>query len=339
MNSKKVIVVGGGIAGLEAASLLSEKNHEVTIIEKETKTGGNAASWYKLFPDKRKASEVFDYLEEKIKKQKVKIVTGEKVDDIVKQDAGFKVVTSNNEFAADSVLLATGFKLFDSERKEEFGYGIYDNVITSVDLEKMFKSGNKILTKQGNSPKRIAMIHCVGSRDEKSGNRHCSKVCCITAVKQAMELREFVPDAEIFCFYIDLRMFGAGYEELYREAQEKYAIQFIRGRLSEAAENMNGSLQIKAEDTLSGRPLKMKIDLMVLMPGMEASEGTRILSSKLKIQNRMGAFIKPLDSHFNTNKTEIDGVFIAGTCTGPMTITETFNDARSAAIMIDNYLK
>ena len=106
----------------------------------------------------------------------------------------------------------------------------------------------------GNTPKRIGIIHCVGSRDEKVCNYHCSKLCCITGVKQAIELRELLPDTEIFCFYMDMRMFGPGYEEMYRAAQEKYNIKFVRGRLSEAAENLNKQLQIRSKTRLSGNP-------------------------------------------------------------------------------------
>ncbi len=123
-------------------------------------------------------------------------------------------------------------------------------------------------------PQRIGFIHCVGSRDEKVGNLHCSKVCCVTAVKQAIEVKEMLPHAEIFLFYMDLRMFGRHFEELYKEAQQKYGIQFIRARLSEAFENPDGSLQIRIEDTLLAKPMKMTLDLLVLMVGIQPDKKT-----------------------------------------------------------------
>jgi len=113
----------------------------------------------------------------------------------------------------------------------------------------------------------------------------------------------------------------------------------VRGRLSEAAENIDGTLQVKAEDTLSGRPLKMKIDLMVLLAGMEPSCGTRSLGKQLGLNNRMGQFLKPVDEHIAPNTSNIEGLFYAGTCCGPMTINETMTDARSAAVMIDEYVR
>ena len=238
----------------------------------------------------------------------------------------------------DSLLVSTGFKIFDARRKEEYGYGIYENVITSVELENMFYN-HSIKMANGNTPKRIGIIHCVGSRDEKVCNYHCSKLCCITGVKQAIELRELLPDTEIFCFYMDMRMFGPGYEEMYREAQEKYNIKFVRGRLSEAAENLNKQLQIKVEDTLVGKPLRMTLDMMVLLVGMESSEGSRQMADTLGLNLAPNGFIKSQDPHYRNNNTNVEGVFVAGCGSAPMNLTDTLADARSAAMNIIEYIK
>ena len=165
-------------------------------------------------------------------------------------------MNNSYELTADAILVTTGYDLFNASKKEEYGYGIYDNVITSAELEKLFSEGKSIVTSKGLPPKRVGFIHCVGSRDEKVGNKYCSKVCCVTAVKQAIELKERIPDVEAFCFYMDLRMYGMHFETLYRDSQEKYGVNFIRGRLSEACENIDGTILIKVEDTLAGRPLK-----------------------------------------------------------------------------------
>ena len=339
MTNKKIVIVGGGIAGLEAAASLSERGHSITIVESKATLGGNVSNWHKLFPTLRDSSEVIDYLTKRIDNPKISTLINTKVENIKKNNGGFSVEANGMALDADAVLIATGYDLFDSRRKEEFGYGIYDNVISSADLEERFKAEKPITSANGSELKRVAFIHCVGSRDEKAGNHYCSKVCCVTGVKQAIELRQRLPRTEIICFYIDLRMFGAGFEELYREAQEKWGIQFVRGRLSEAAENMDGSLQIKAEDTLSGRPLKMRTDMIVLLAGMEPSCGTTALGKNIGLKQRMGTFLQPQDEHLLSNKSSIDGLFVAGTCTGPMTINETITDARSAVVMIDEYLK
>jgi heterodisulfide reductase subunit A len=136
----------------------------------------------------------------------------------------------------------------------------------------MFRKG-EIVTADGTVPVNIGIVHCVGSRDEKVGNLYCSKLCCVTAVKQAIEIREHLPESKVYCFYMDMRMGGAYYEELYREAQETWGVNFIRGKVSEASETIDKKVVIKVEDTLAGRPLKMQVDLLILMAGMEMSEG------------------------------------------------------------------
>ena len=183
------------------------------------------------------------------------------------------------------LVVATGFDLFRSERKEEYGYGIYDNVITSADLEIMFRKGEVKMT-DGRSPERIGIVHCVGSRDEKVGNLYCSKLCCVTAVKQAIEIKGNLGESKVFCFYMDMRMGGAHYEELYRESQEKYGVNYIRGKVSEVCETINNRLVVKVEDTLAGRPLKMELDMLVLMAGMEMSEGRKNSCDEAGTENR-----------------------------------------------------
>ena len=337
--TKKVVIIGGGIAGMEAASALSQMDIDVLLIERKQQLGGHVGEWDHLFPNFRTAKEITRSLLHDLQDKHIKICTNTEITGISKKSGKFEVRTTQHQcFKADSILLSTGFDLFDARKKEEYGYGIYENVITSADLEKKLKESDILTLASGGVPKRIAMIHCVGSRDEKSGCFHCSKVCCITAVKQAIEIRQKLPRAEIFCFYMDLRMYGKKYEELYREAQEKWGIQFVRGRLSEAAENMDGSLQIKSEDTLSGRPLKMIVDLMVLMIGMVPSESTTFFGKMLGMHFSEDGFIDHADVHLENNVTNVPGIFTAGTVTSPMTITDTISDARSAALKIATYI-
>jgi heterodisulfide reductase subunit A len=270
----------------------------------------------------------------------LKILVNVTIVDVQRDGKQFRIWLSDGQGVTVSVvLLTTGFKLFDAHRKEEYGYGIYDNVITSADLERMFTLGKPVVTKNGKPPQRVAFIHCVGSRDEKVNNRHCSKVCCATAVKQACEIKQMYSDAEVYCFYMDLRMFDRHFENMYLDAQMQYGVIFVRGRLSEAAECIDGRVTIKAEDTLMGKMLKISVDMVVLMTGMEAAEETEKLAGMLKIATGKDGFLNPVDEYLQGNLTREKGVFVAGTCTGPKTIPETLADARAAAIMIDEYLR
>jgi len=336
--SKLVAVIGAGPAGLECASALAKMGISVKLFDRDTNTGGHLQSWNELFPDRRKSSDVLQLLQSNSSRL-IEVNANSKVNRIEKSDKSFQIHTQeNNPAHVDAVVIATGFDLFDARRKEEYGYGIYENVITSADLEKIFKSHESIKTNDGKVPKRIGFVHCVGSRDEKVGNLHCSKVCCVTAVKQAIEIREQLPDTEVFCFYMDLRMYGRHFEELYKEAQEKWNVSFIRGRLSEAAENQDGSIVVKVEDTLTGRPLKMNVDLLVLMAGMIPSVSIPAIGSEIPVAYGDDGFLKAVDEHVSANLSGMPGIFYAGTCTGPKSISETLADARSAALEVADFL-
>jgi len=323
---------------MESSAQLASFGHQVTLLEKEKVVGGHVANWERLFPTMKPASEIIDLLKTDIMNN-VNVQLDAEV---------FKIEFSNQEFIvtltdgqilkSDAVLLATGYDLFDPRGKEEYGYGIYDNVITSAELEAVFKNGKELKTSTGKTPKRVGIIHCVGSRDIKAGNQYCSNVCCITGVKQAIEIKEAVPDAEVFCFYMDLRMFGRYFEDMYLKAQEKYGVQFVRGRLSEACENQDGSLIIKVEDTLASKPLKMTVDLIVLLLGFEASKGTTSLGKMLHLNFGDDRFISPTNEHLLRHNTKMEGIFVAGTCTGPKSIIATISDARGAVITVNNYL-
>ena len=336
--SKHVVVIGAGVAGMETAGRLSKAGFDVTVIEKENVSGGHLNDWYKLFPDRRDSSEVKEYLVTLTSGEKIKLLTCTTIEKFNRKGSSYSLLTSGGEnLTADAVVIATGFDLFRSARKEEYGYGIYDNVITSSELEGMFRSG-KITLHNGSTPKKIGIVHCVGSRDEKAGNLYCSKLCCVTAVKQAIEIREHLPESSVFCFYMDMRMGGAHYEELYRESQEKWGVNFIRGKVSEASENIDGKIVVKVEDTLAGRPLKMEIDMLVLMAGMEISEGGKNLAEKAGLKTGENRFFDVTDHHYGSNLSNLDGVFYAGTCTAPMNVTETISHARAAVSEVMDYL-
>ncbi len=334
MNHKNVVVIGGGPAGMEASALLQKMGHNVILVEKREKLGGHLAKWDRLFPMGIKADNVLNSLTENL--NGVNYFLNTEVNSINKLERQYNVILSNGiAMLTDSILFTTGFDLFNAEKKEEYGYGIYNKVITNADLENYFRTGSD---KRIDNPQRIGFVHCVGSRDEKAGNRHCSKVCCATAVKQACEVKEKFPNAEVICFYMDLRMFGRGYEDLYLKAQKEYGIRFIRGRVSEVAENIEHRLVVKAEDTLSAKPLKVTLDLLVLMSGMCNSASGKEAASLIGLLPADDGFFETKDSITGTLNSAKKGIFYAGAATGPKTLPETLNEARAAALSVNNYL-
>lgn len=332
---KHIIIVGGGVAGMQCASELARQGIKVTIIEKEADTGGKVKNWHKLFPTFTPASDVLSGLRHKIAEtENITIKSGCEATHIEPQSV---TTASGEKLACDGVVVATGYTLFDARIKEEYGYGIYDNVITAADLEAMFNKDDVRLV-DGRVPRRIAILHCVGSRDEKVCQRHCSKVCCVTGVKQAIELKQLFPSADVFNFYMDIRMFGPGYEEMYREAQQKYNVHFVRGRISEVSPTIDKRLQIKAEDTLTGRPLKIGVDMLVLLIGMRANDMNSTLETESGLKRQASGFMQPKNSFLGCTESDVEGIFYAGAVTAPKNVAEALCDGAMAAARVADWL-
>ena len=332
-----VAIIGGGVSGMEAASMLLRLGLHVVLIEEKEKLGGHVGQWDRLFPDGRHANELLKPIYDAL--VGVDIYLSATVVGVEREQNRYVLTLSEGTILdAGAVLLATGFSLFDAQRKEEYGYGIYNRAITSADLEQSFIEG-KGLGAMSKNPLRVGFVHCVGSRDEKVCNRHCSKVCCATAVKQAGELKELHPNARIYCFYMDLRMFGRYYEDMYLQAQNKYGIQFIRGRVSEVSEDIEGNLVAKAEDTLAGQPLRVTLDYLILMSGMERHEHAPQIAELFNVFFAEDCFFQTCDAHNSSLSSNQPGLFFAGACIGPKTYTDSINEARSAAVTIYKYLR
>ena len=332
---KRVVIIGGGAAGMQTALELKARGLEPSIIERDIELGGKVRGWHKLFPAFTPAGEVMRPLVDRIKSERIRCFLGQEVVSVASDGV---MLRSGERVMADAVVVATGFTLFDAHRKQEYGYGLYNNVITSVDLERMMNSGRVTLS-DGSEPRRIAILHCVGSRDEKVGQRHCSKVCCITGVKQAIELKRMYPGCDVFNFYMDIRMFGPGYEELYREAQERYNVHFVRGRISEDAETINERIQIKAEDTLTGRPLRMTVDMLVLLVGMSPNYENRDIAASAQLPLAPNGYFKAKDSFLGAVVSEREGIFYAGAATAPKSLADTLAEASLTASAVDAYLR
>ncbi|MDE6440774.1 MAG: FAD-dependent oxidoreductase, partial [Bacteroidales bacterium] len=271
-----IAIIGGGPAGMEAALSLAGRGYKVYLVEKTDALGGHLARWDRLFPQQDPAQDLLNEMIGKVREADdyIEVIYGTELQYVKRRMRGLEVMLSNQTvLQVDAVLVACGFDLFRAERKEEYGYGIYENVLTSADLERKFKE-KKVVCHDGRTPQKVAFVHCVGSRDEKVDHTYCSKVCCVTAVKQACEIKELYPEAEVFNLYMDLRMFDRYFEQMYHKAQSHFGVHFVRGRLSEVSETVDGRIQIKTEDTLLGRPMKLTVDMLVLMVGMQACSAT-----------------------------------------------------------------
>lgn len=181
----------------------------------------------------------------------------------------------------------------------------------------------------GAVPRTIAFIHCVGSRDKHVGNEYCSRVCCTYTAKQALWVREHLPDSEVTVCYIDVRTFGKGYEELYEKAQKRGVI-YRKGVPSEIFRR-GGKIVIRGEDALLSRPYEREFDLVVLATGLVPSEGAQRLRTLLKLSLSPDGFFMEVHPKLRPLDTAVDGIFLAGTCQGPKDIADTLAQAHGAA--------
>lgn len=330
-----IVIIGGGVAAMKAAICAFQVGLKCVILEKTTSLGGHVKGLHKIFPEDISADELLTRLLAELHKTDTDILFEQEV---VKIDSETLTVEclSGMSFHGKTIFTAYGYKIFDATLKQEYGYGIFDNVVTSYEFEQMLKTG-EIKTADGKVPEKIAFLHCVGSRDEKVMQNHCSKVCCVTAVKQAINLRQLLPQCKAYCFYMDIRMFGAGYEEMYRTAQQDYQIHFIRGKVSETAETIDKTIILKAEDTLIGKPIRVTADLIVLMIGICSHNHS--MAEQAGLESSKSGFLKSINSVDLSTHSNKKGIYYIGCASAPKDITESINDAAQAVFAAQKFIK
>lgn len=233
-----------------------------------------------------------------------------------------------------AVILATGYQIFDARRLPYYGYGIYPNVYTALEVERLINAagptGGEIILRDGRKPKTVGIIHCIGSRDENT-NRYCSRVCCMYSLKLAHLIKEKT-GAEIYESYIDIRAPGKGFEEFYNRVAEEGTL-FVRGKVADVypAEDGTGRLIMQAEDTLLGVVRKIPVDMVVLAVGLEARSDATEVRRMFNITCAKEGFFLERHPKLAPVNTFTDGIFLAGCCQGPKDIPDTVAQAGAAA--------
>jgi heterodisulfide reductase subunit A len=228
-----------------------------------------------------------------------------------------------------AIVVATGATTFDPTALEEFGYRKYPNVVTTMELERLINAagptrGRLVRMSDMEEPKRVAFINCVGSRDHKSGQEYCSKVCCMYGMKDALLVKEHDPSTEVTIFYIDIRAPGKGYEEFYRRIRyEDKVAEFIRGRPADIAENDDGSLTVTYEDTNEGKIKAKTFDMVVLNVALVPRDDTGELARMLGLETDKWGFLKAPRASGGPLDSTGGGLYLAGMVAGPMDITDS----------------
>jgi heterodisulfide reductase subunit A len=241
------------------------------------------------------------------------------------------------EFDVGTIIVATGYDQFDPSVISQYGYGRYDNVLTGLHFERMTcaagPTGGKILLKDGREPERIALVHCVGSRD-KNYHEYCSRVCCMYALKYAHLTKE-LSKADVYEFYIDMRCFGEGYEEFYKRLSEE-GVNFIRGKVARITDEAltdeeKGKLIVVSEDTLLGKMIRVPVDMVILCCALEPRSDVDQVARLFNLNRRADGFFLERHVKLDPVATPTDGIFIAGCCEGPRDIPDTVAQAEATA--------
>jgi heterodisulfide reductase subunit A len=252
-----------------------------------------------------------------------------------RQAIDFSLEPKEVEVEVGTIIVATGYDIYLPEEGNVYGYGKYNNVLTSLEFERLIlaagpTNGQVIRASDGKQPKVVALVQCVGSRDVEK-YPYCSGFCCMYTLKHAVQLKEhYGQDVEVYVFYIDMRTNFKGYEEFYTRAREM-GVNFVRGRVSKVLETPKKNLIIRAEDTLLGEPIELEAEMVVLATAAKSCGDAGEVSRVLNVTRGMDGFfmeshpkLKPLD-------TAVDGIFLAGACQGPKDIPYSVAQGSGAA--------
>jgi heterodisulfide reductase subunit A len=235
------------------------------------------------------------------------------------------------ELEVGTIILATGYDLFDPSRAAQFGYGL-DNVLTGLEFERLISSdgptGGQVLLKDGTPPKSIALLHCIGSRDREF-HEYCSRVCCMYTLKQAHLVKE-ATGAEVYEVYRDMRAFGKGYEEFFTQV-EREGVVFVRRGKGVAVARQDGRLLVTAEDVFSGEQVELPVDMVVLGVGLEPRQDAGSVARIFGIGCGEMGFFTERHPKLAPVETASEGIFIAGACQGPKDIPDSVAQGGAAA--------
>ncbi len=255
-----------------------------------------------------------------------------------KMDAiDFSMETEVLPINVGSVIIATGHKGYDLSKRPEYGHDRFQDVVSQMELARIMgvngpTEGKLQRPSNGEVPKRVVMIQCTGSRDDKpDGNPYCSKVCCMVAMKHANVIKHYYPETEVIICYTDMRTPGM-YEKYLRYGQDK-GIKLIRGRAGEVTRK-NGNLVVRVEESLKGKPMEIETDMVVLSEAMEPSNGTIEVANLLDVGLTEDLFIRESHPKIKPVNTDIEGIYVCGTAQGPKDITDSVSQANAAAAKV-----
>ncbi|MEM2336196.1 MAG: CoB-CoM heterodisulfide reductase HdrA2 [Candidatus Bathyarchaeia archaeon] len=253
-----------------------------------------------------------------------------------RQAIDFTMKSETVELEVGTIIVATGADVFDPSALPQYGYGKYLNVITSLEFERLINAGGPsggrlIRPSDMKVPKRVAFIQCVGSRSNRTGRTYCSNVCCMNTIKDSLLIKEHWPETEIYVFYVDIRAYGKGFEDLYKRAKKEGVI-FIRGLPAEIIEDKKTrNLWLIGENTLLKESYKMNFDMVILSVGLEPRKDSEVIQRLLTLSRTQDGFFMEAHPKLRPVDAATGGIFFAGCAEAPKDIKDSVTQASAAA--------
>lgn len=337
------LVIGGGMAGMVAALEIADAGKTAYLVEKYSKLGGIVNEVDLTFPYFDSTQQVIRSMIDRVMNHpNIKVFLETSLKEIFGYIGNFysNFVYQEKEIRIDfgHIVVATGLKPFDPSVIPEYAYTKYPNVITSFQFETMLIRG-RIVTSKGEDPKNVVIIHCVGSRNPKY-HEYCSRTCCSTALKYSNQIRSALPHASIYQLYADMRSYGKGCEELYKDTSRKNVLFLMFDQreglpqVRKGARNEYPNLVVEVNEKLTGEKVLVPADLIILMVAMEAHEGAKEVAHMTGVSMCSNQFYIEKHPKLDPVATTTDGVFIVGSCQAPKDIPNTVAQARAATARI-----
>jgi heterodisulfide reductase subunit A len=346
--TRRALIIGGGIAGLTAALDVAEAGYPVILVERTHRLGGKVAELASLYLTLEDGERVLaERIEAVTRHPLIEVRTGSEVTDFEGYVGNFTVeitrsttqdgdqptnhpVSQSATIDVGAVVLATGFDLYAKNRLVEYGGDRLPDVVDSLTFERILKSGDIRRPSDGRVPQEVVWIQCAGSRSPDRHQPYCSKICCMCGAKQTIAYRKAVPESQAYVFYIDIRSQGRGYDEFVQQAMEDFDVVYLRGKVSKVLRR-NDELEIWGADTLTGRSMRVRADLVVLMMASVPSEGSDKLTRLLRVASDESGFFSEAHPKLRPVESLTAGVYLAGACQFPKDIPETVAQASGAA--------
>jgi len=350
--TRRLLVIGGGIAGLSAALEVADAGYEVILVERRGELGGRLRQIQQTYVGLEPTAEPLARRLERVRGHpRITVLTHSEVEsssgyvgnfEVVvatraAPEEGAEVVTARSRYSVGAIVVATGFELLPPERLGEYGAGRVPDVVDALEFERLLAEGaaegSLRRPSDGRVARRVVFVQCAGSRDPEHGLPYCSKICCLYTAKQALLYRQRVPDGQATVFYIDIRTAGRRYEEFSRRAMEEGQVLYLRGKVAKVF-RQGDEVQVWGTDTLSGRNVEMAADLVVLAAGAVASAGAAELGRRLRATTDGLGFFNEAHPKLRPVESLTAGIYLAGAAQAPKDIPETVSQAGAAAAKV-----